>query len=90
MEINSLPFEENEILHRAVIKHEIKEESNLQTRLVLPRGPAPLCRLTDLLQSLLKRRFDESGLSIFLAIKVSMEKINLSYMAQDCPDIMRK
>lgn len=54
MEINSLPFEENEILHRAVIKHEIKEESNLQTRLVLPRGPAPLCRLTDLLQSLLE------------------------------------
>lgn len=54
MEINSLPFEENEILHRAVIKHEIKEESNLQTRLVLPRGPAPLCRLTDLLRSLLE------------------------------------
>lgn len=41
MEINSLPFEENEILHRAVIKHEIKEESNVQARPVLPRGPHP-------------------------------------------------
>lgn len=39
MEINSVPFEENERLHRAVIKHKIKEESNVQASQILPRPP---------------------------------------------------
>lgn len=39
MEINSLPFEVNEILHQAVVKQEIKEGSNVQARQVLPRVP---------------------------------------------------
>lgn len=39
MEINSLPFEENERLHRAVIKRKIKEESSVQARQVLPLAP---------------------------------------------------
>lgn len=57
MEINSLPFEENEILHRAVIKHEIKEEGNVQARQVLPWVlllSADSQRLADLWQSLLE------------------------------------
>lgn len=47
MEINSVPLEENESLHRAVIKHKIKEESNVRVRLVLslvPHAQLSACR----------------------------------------------